>query len=691
MELDVRTNQLFMEILNNPNESSRSISQRLELTRSQLNYALKKLNEYLEAAQLEPIYRTKSGYFVLSRGVSERFKDFRRREQIDVYLSPEERLQLLILMLLSKTDFLSMNHFIIELNVSKNTVARDLKELLPILEQYELDLEYLRSKGYRIVGEEWNRRQLLFETIREICTFDLNELLIQRFGEITATELTDYQRKVEQVEQKLGIRYSDDKIKYLPIVTLLLHRRIRRGKQISYNFDLDYTELQETKEFHVIQEIFFAEAAPVADFTEIIYFTLLFLSTNMTKMEILSDGELSQLEQAVAKVIETFEKIAHTVLEDKPRLLARIMLHMRPAYYRIKYHMHLNEVDVERQKNKGVASVFYLVKQSLAPLEQFFAKPIPETEIFYLALFFGGHLLEHESQLPQEVRKQAIVVCTNGISISLLLERSLRGIFPEFDFVGTLSLREFYEQKMDADIVFSSVPLETDKQFYLVQDFLTDEGKLQLRKKVMNDTLVGLDDFSLAEKIVAVVKSNNVVNDEEALFLDVLNVLKSANVEEEKMNNHTIHFDQLISSSAILVEEQAVSWHQALELLAQPLMQEKKITRGYLQALKEEMQALPSYMVFRNRIGLPHTEPEKGALGVALSVGIFKQGVVTEEGTRIHVVVLLASNNKEKHIDALLELMDLSGREEYIERLLNCTDATQIHKILRSYRLNYWG
>lgn len=55
------------------------------------------------------------------------------------------------------------------------------------------------------------------------------------------------------------------------------------------------------------------------------------------------------------------------------------------------------------------------------------------------------------------------------------------------------------------------------------------------------------------------------------------------------------------------------------------------------------------------------------------------------------LIVLLASNNKEKHIDALLELMDLAGREDYIAKLLNISDPVKAYKKLRSYRMKYWG
>ncbi|MGO2853744.1 MAG: BglG family transcription antiterminator, partial [Tetragenococcus koreensis] len=360
-------------------------------------------------------------------------------------------------------------------------------------------------------------------------------------------------------------------------------------------------------------------------------------------------------------------------------------------YYRIKYGMHLSEVDITRQHSREVSSIFYLVKKSVKPLEEFFEQKISDTEIFYLALFFGSHLLENNSSLLRKKSPTAVIVCTNGISVSLLMERTLKDVFPEIDFVSTMSLREFYAQEIEADLVFSSVPLETKKKYFLVKDFLTDKGKMQLRQRVMNETVVGLDESSLAEKIVANVVQQATVPDKESLFFEILKLLKDNTSENAVINNESNHFDQLMPKNGLIIEENEVSWHEALELLSQPLIEQKMIEPRYLTALKQELSGIPPYIVFRNQLALPHTEPEKGAQGVAMSFGIFKKGITAETGETIHFVVLLASDNKEKHVDALLEIMDLAGRDAVLSDLLACNDKNQVWRLLRLYRINYWG
>lgn len=225
----------------------------------------------------------------------------------------------------------------------------------------------------------------------------------------------------------------------------------------------------------------------------------------------------------------------------------------------------------------------------------------------------------------------------------------------------------------------------------MVKDFLTDKGKMQLRQRVMNETVIGLDETSLAEKIVANVLQQAEVDDKEKLFFEILKLLKDNTSENAVIDNEANHFDQLMPKNGLIIEENEVSWHEALERLSQPLIEEKMIEPRYLTALKQELSEIPPYIVFRNQLALPHTEPEKGARGVAMSLGIFKKGIVAKTGETIHFIVLLASNNKEKHVDALLEIMDLAGRDTVLSDLLACNDKSQVWRLLRLYRINCWG
>lgn len=56
--------------------------------------------------------------------------------------------------ILLREEELSLNHFILELEVSKNTVLQDLKFVQMELEKFNFQLKYDGTKGYYIDGEE---------------------------------------------------------------------------------------------------------------------------------------------------------------------------------------------------------------------------------------------------------------------------------------------------------------------------------------------------------------------------------------------------------------------------------------------------------------------------------------------------------------------------------------------------------
>src|SRR5699024_365979 len=125
----------------------------------------------------------------------------------------------------------------------------------------------------------------------------------------------------------------------------------------------------------------------------------------------------------------------------------------------------------------------HLVKQSTAPLANLIGNEIPESEVAYLTMLIGGWLRKQGESIEEKVK--AIVVCQKGVSVSRVMLTELRYLFKEFVFLDSLSLREFQHYKLEYDIVFSPVFLETDKKLFLASSFLGESEKKRLRRQVM--------------------------------------------------------------------------------------------------------------------------------------------------------------------------------------------------------------
>ena len=263
----------------------------------------------------------------------------------------------------------------------------------------------------------------------------------------------------------------------------------------------------------------------------------------------------------------------------------------------------------------------------------------------------------------------------------------MKNLLPEIDFVLSMSAREFYRTDYDVDFIFSAVPLKTEKKVFVVNNFLSDQEKRQLRERVLRSTAIIQTEIVTPEKILAVVKKHAQVVDETSLYEELLSLFTpKESIILEKKRPHLI---DLLKGETIQIFEDKVSWSEVLDALARPLERQQVITTDYIKALKKEMPILPAYTVLRHKIALPHTVAEAGAIGVGISLGLVKKGIITEDGRKIHTVILLGSNDKEEHLDLIFEMMSLAGADE-LAQLEKAATKEEIREALIHFNDEYW-
>lgn len=190
MNLEDRNNQILMELINNPRITSKVIYERFDLSRSQLNYALKKINDFLEDGKLPQIKRTKNGHFLVPQAVVSMFGGGKEKEHEKTgryIFSGQERIWVIELMILAKEEYLSLDHFIVELEVSRNTILRDLKRINEKVKKDHLELKYNRQTGYYFHGDEWNKRDLLSRVLMNVAEIYDGVNCIIQFSKIDTT------------------------------------------------------------------------------------------------------------------------------------------------------------------------------------------------------------------------------------------------------------------------------------------------------------------------------------------------------------------------------------------------------------------------------------------------------------------------------------------------------------------------
>ncbi|MFP8644095.1 BglG family transcription antiterminator [Priestia aryabhattai] len=680
MHLDERSNLILKRVVSNPGISNMELERKYHLSRRQISYSFTKINDWLKSNNYPKIQRTNGGKFIIDPLLMELFAEKVEHSAGSYIPSEKERAQLVLLMLLSSEEELSLLHFSSSLSVSKNTVLRDMKYTQRIVNGYHLEIIYSRMHGYDIVGSEWNKRKLLIEVLRTVYDMYQGETYIQAYTGISREEIQRLKEQMEKVEKRLALQFIDQKIKLLPYTIAILLKRIKKGNLIKDSYHIDYEELSDTKEFEAA-EILIEDAACIPK-EERLFITLQLLTSNVLSSQFLRDEETLELKSSLKKSLALFEKKACITFKEKEKLLQKLVLHMKPAYYRIKYQLTTNYSIIEKVSEEFEA-IHYIVKDSLKPFETYIGCPIPESEVMFITVFIGGHLINSGETI--QLKKRAVVVCPNGVSISHLMEHTLRDLFPEFYFYEALSIREFDQSKAEFDMVFSPVPVQTSKHLFIVEQFISDFQKLQLRQRVIQ-TIFGLNTSVVnIEQLISVIEKYAKV-DQKSQLQKALQDYFSLQVLNETSENQEYSLADLITPETIVLRDQVESWKEAISIAAAPLLHKGVITEAYIDKMQEQYPSMSPHIVLRLNVAIPHASPEDGVQAVGMSLLKLKEGLLCGE-QKVHFIVVIAAIDKKKHLNAMLQLMKLAEMNGVINEMKRLNEKYKLYEIIKTHSI----
>ncbi|RYG72184.1 BglG family transcription antiterminator [Lentibacillus lipolyticus] len=682
MPLSERDNKILDELIRNPGITSTVLERKYSLTRRQLGYSIHKINNWLTSKNLPSIERTRQGHFIIDQSV---FTKLGADDDIvpmeTSVLTGEQRVQFILMMLLSSEEELSLRHFTSQLDVSKNTVLNDLKDAQAFLDDYQLDIRYSRKFGYLLEGKEFQIRKLLISTAYQILLMHDGERLLREVASIDAQDVAEYNDRVENVENELGLKFTDEKLEMMPYILILILRRIEKGHAI-HIFSIEYEELSNTKEYQATEEIFRdAEKIPME---ERLFITLHLLTTNVYWTEFPTEEDvIPNLVPAIDNMLRLFEKSACIYLQDREQLLDKLLQHIKPAYYRIKYQLS-ETISIQGSLSNEFKELHHLVKRSTRPLEELIGTSIPDSEVTYITMLIGGWMKRQGESIEKKIK--ALVVCPQGVSVSRLMFNELSELFPEFVFLDSLSVREFMDYKLDYDIVFAPTYLETDKKLFIAKAFLGREEKQRLRKQVMVELHGYLPQDLNVDEILAIIRNHASIKDENALTADLERYLNRDDDSSiyQRSNKKSIQLDELLKPETITLRDTAASWEEAVRISAAPLVEQGVITPNYVEAMLQYSQEDP-YIVIGPTIAIPHASPEDGVNQVGMSLLKLDEGVPFTSDYRIHFIIVIAAVDKEQHLHALMQLMNLAGSEQDRNRMINAGSAREIQAIIQSY------
>ncbi|EJH4943782.1 BglG family transcription antiterminator [Listeria monocytogenes] len=659
------------------------LQEELGISKRTLQYDVEKINKELDNIGLDGIQSVRGqGYYLLEDEKSTIKEILGNREASHKVFSASER-RIRILFFLLVTDARVIIDTINECNeVSRNTSLQDIKQLKLALKQFNLELAYDRKNGNMVLGDERGIRQFFIHYCmnnEEIATADQLLDLMKINPMIKNQELFPKLDTIFEIlavtEKKIGIRYTDEVLERIGIMIFFFKERMKR------NCYLNEHEDHEVESFDIAQEIY-QQLQQSENFkmnhVEITYLGKLLLGASRLNDDAAAEGKLDLI---VEKIIAEFERLACVNFEDHRNLKKDLLLHLQPAYYRLKFQIEwINPLRTDIKQS--YSDVYEITKKSLEPLEDLLGETIPEDEIAYVTILFGGYLSRKNNTLVE--RKKLLIVCSKGVGTSRMIERQLSQLLGErVEILEPISIREFEKGLYAPDFIVSTLPImEPKAPVFIVSPILTEAQKQQLMKAIAPHILQKDSDARMLSSVLDVVDQYAKVEDREKLAAKLKSVLFQVQSDSQLEKSPTL--EELLPKERITFKESVADWREAILVASKSLQQEGYISRNYQHAMIENIEKLGPYIVIAPGIALPHASVDDGAYRVGMSLLRLNQPVSfsSKAKDQVKLIIVLASIDSYTHINALSQLTNLIMKHHLLEQIEQATSAAEIAAML---------
>lgn len=661
--INARCRQILNVLLSHADYVSvNAIAKALQVSRRTVYYDIDKINLWLEQAGLSHLEIVREKGLYLSQQEREKIQTMLESDSEDqVYIfSPEERIKIIICYVIYAQKAIYMEQFTDCFAVSRNTIFADLKEVTKKLKKYDLKLDYQPKQGYIILGDPVRVRALFILYFNEMETL-FKSGVIRFFNQ---KQIQDYYHTLKKIEQTLEISYVDGVLYSIAALVPLLYQH-RTAIRFT---DLKQTEIVKTQEYALVQK-YFSDLEP----EEQIYLSLHLLGSrvNLVPDEYFESDSKTYVYDLTKSLVSEFEKVACVTFDKREELERALFVHLNTSLYRYRYGIQIGNILGDDVMNE-YPDMFAITKIAVKRLEKQIELPIPDSEVAYLTLHFGGFL-----KIPSEENEhlRILIVCVNGISTGNMIKREVHKLLPFAEIVGVVAAVHLINAQNICDLIISTVKINSIVPSITVHPVLTELD----RRSILNHRLVAPRNVEIQkERLFQIVKKY--VNP-----ADYPNLLKDLTVYIQRDMRHDVLGEEeeynllsILDESRICIFPDRCSWQNSVRIAGRCLLDNRSIEPKYLDTMITQLQYYGPYMFLTENVLLAHAKPEDGVNCLDVSMALFRESVWFSDSKKAKIIWVLAAEDQEKHLKILQDILTLTGDSKFLSDIENAKSSTDI-------------
>lgn len=663
------------------------------LSKRQITYRINKINDLLKSKKAPHIFLGYNKNLVIELETRDVILEIINEYASEYYLSKGERLAYMYLMLFINLDYLSLNHFIDSMKVSRSCVLLDFKDLVQELKGNDIFIENNRVTGYYLTGSEMEIRRVMMNIVSyalsdnngcKIFNLFINEYKLDSF-KVSKENITD-------LSIKYKIIFVEDRL--LEFIYIFIFLKTRMDSERANEFEMpqipNTSVMKSMKEYQFTEELL--SSYKIGD--EIQSFDVKYISAWILGISVgnIEDKtkDFSIITKIVIMIMNRFESVSGFNYSNYEEIFRQLYSHFRPAYYRLLFKLPIYNPLCKKVKEE-YKELYKLVSETMKEFTELFDQEIPEDELAYLTLHFGA-ILSNKKECIIIPKKSALIVCSSGIGSSAILYTQLKKLFPELDFLLPIELSKLKGMTDSIDIIFttnySAEIIDIDIPLIKVSPVMTPKEKYQLTRDVymqLGNTFLRQPSV---DEIMKIVKKHTTLSSESMLNDDLLSYfsqIENTIVESVK----DLRLSDIINENLIRLKVSAENWEEAIRKSACALLENDKITASYIDAIISTTNEVGPYIVITKHVALPHSKPEAGAKEIAIGIATLKHPVKfgNKGNDPVKYVFTLSAIDNDSHLQAMAELLELLEEEKFYDIFDKAENAKEIMNYIKGYEL----
>lgn len=638
---------------------------------------ISEINHFLEERQYSPIENIRLYGYKASFSESERraiSAHINEKENVEFY-DPDERFTLLLLNALDSAQHFKLYEMEERLLTSKSTLDEDMRKLRFYLRKYNLEIVSTTKTGTVLLGNELDIRAMTYDFINKMTMREVS--LIEVTGQIPSALLAYLDQKViQKVEAIYRKQFGDSpqlnalyKKQIILLITIWV-RRIQNGHVLQA--DIRYEQKQERNVVEAfVNQICWQFDLQVGE-SETKYIIAKITSLYPQNSNIMEFATAQVLTLQMISYVE--EKLGISFASVGGELYKGIYQHMGGLLSRLENGVQLHNPLKENIQTLYAATYKAVEQFAQSKLQAVLHKEVSPDEIAFLTIYFSTAEFKINQERQQSYK--AVVICNHGTATGQLLAEFLRNNFP-VDIIAILGTDDSKVlERMDADLVFSTVsfdyhqkpvlhlnPIVKEQDKPLIEAFLEahqDKARFYSKQVLATNLFVDLLEWMKASEIEW----------KEADFRRIEQIFKKNNLVINKREVQPM-LEDVLKSTDVRIQESSENWQQAIEKAAEPLLEEGKIETRYIKAMIDSVEEYGPYIVIGKHLALAHARPEDGVNELGVSVMTLKEPVMFghEWNDPVKIIFCLAASDAYSHLNIMKSIVTLIQNEAKIVEL----------------------